>query len=668
MTTERNGRRFTTAWAMLVFGLGAFVAAVVFMWSLLLPRGGTTVVWGVWGLSIALFLIGTAFAVHDASWLTRQRSGFTVLKPGSINGSLPTLKGLVASLREEADDTLLTERAQRVAEFADRGGGAAEGLRASLRTRAAGQAASVGAVSRFIGSLLLLLAVIGTFAGMKTALPALSEAVRFPGSPAASPPTSGTGEAIDRVNIRQALSGVADAFGANFLALIGAFSLAVMSFGATVDRRRLLVDLDRALDDDLFSVIASGTDAKAFEVLLGNLREGIHEIATVGEGLGDLRGAIASFQSTLGHAIESLETSLTGQFQQRLLSVHSDMARKVESVVVDVARISEAMATTSVAYEGLVQEIKQRENELKTSAADIKVEAINLMERTSETAGHFDRAATSVSEANAALVRNLDGLRTQAVVVEHGLAAAHSIATSASNLSASAVQATDQVGVATAELSKVASQIGEAVRTLHAHSAQAERAFSAAAAHLTISVDEQAAAFSAAAVRLTTSVDAQAAVARGLAEQAEANTDAQRGLRATVTALQTSILDELETLNATLSKPEPRVPDSAADSTLPDAIESLARAQASTVAELREVSRAIQASNALASPHEDNGRRQFPADGEPGTVETLRQILAEVRLTTNEMERVGTVLEGMAARQLGETSRRSWISRLLTRR
>ena len=99
------------------------------------------------------------------------------------------------------------------------------------------------------------------------------------------------------------LSGVADAFGANFLALIGAFSLAVMSFGATVDRRRLLVDLDRVLDEDLFSVIASGTDAQAFELLLGNLREGIHEIATVGEGLGDLRGAIANFQSTLGHAI-----------------------------------------------------------------------------------------------------------------------------------------------------------------------------------------------------------------------------------------------------------------------------------------------------------------------------------------------------------------------------
>jgi len=668
MTMERDGRRFPTAWVMLVFGLGAFVAAVVFMWSLLLPRGGTTVVWGVWGLSIALFLIGTGFAVHDASWLTRQRTGFKVLKPGTINGSLPTLKGLVASLREEADDTLLTERAQRVAELADRNGGAAEGLRASLRTRAAGEAASVGAVSRFIGSLLLLLAVIGTFAGMKTALPALSQAVRFPGSPAPSPPTTtATGEAIDRANIRDALSGVADAFGANFLALIGAFSLAVMSFGATVDRRRLMVDLDRVLDEDLLSVIASGTDAKAFELLLGNLREGIHEIATVGEGLGDLRGAIANFQSTLGHAIESLETSLTGQFQQRLLSVHSDMARKVESVVVDVARISGAMATTSVAYEGLVQEIRQRENELKTSAADIKVEAINLVKRTAETAGQLDRAAVGVSEANAALVKNLEALQTQAAVVEHGLAAAHSIATSASNLSASAVQAADQVGGATAELSKVATQIGEAVRTLHADSAQAERAFSAAAAHLTTSVDAQSTVLSAAAAHLTASVDAQAAVARELAEQAEANTDAQRGLRATVTALQTSMLDELETLNATLSKSAPRVPGSAPDSSLSDAIESLARAQASTVAELREVSRAIQASRALASHHDDNGHRQHPADGESRTVEALRQILAEVRLTTSEMERVGTVLEGMAAHQLRATSRRSWISRLLTR-
>jgi len=634
---------------MLAFGMGAFAAAVVFMWSLLLPRSDTTVVWGVWGLSIALFLIGTGFAVHDASWLTRQRSGFNVLKPGTINGSLPALKGLVASLRTEANDTLLTERAQRVAEFADRNGGAAEGLRASLRTRAAGQAASVGAVSRFIGSMLLLLAVIGTFAGMKTALPALSEAVRFPGSPTASPPTTATGEAIDRANIRDALSGVADAFGANFLALIGAFSLAVMSFGATVDRRRLLVDLDRVMDDDLFSVITSATDANAFELLLGNLREGIHEIATVGEGLGDLRGAIANFQSTLGHAIESLETSLTGQFQQRLLSVHSDMARKVESVVVDVATISGAMAATSLAYEALVQEIRQRENELKTSAADIKGEAINLVKRTAETAGHFDRAAVGVSEANAALVRNLEALRTQAVVVEQGLAAAHSIATSASDLSASAVQAADQVGGASAELSKVAAQIGEAVRTLHVDSAQAERAFSAATAHL------------------TTTVDAHAAVSRALAEQAEVNIDAQRGLRATVAGLQATMRDELETLNATLSISAARVPDSASDSSLADAIESLARAQASTVAELREVSRAIQASQALASPHGENGHHHHSTDAESETVETLRQILVEVRLTTNEMVRVGTVLEEMAGHQLRTTPSRSWVSRLLTR-
>ena len=100
---------------------------------------------------------------------------------------------------------------------------------------------------------------------------------------------------------------------------------------------------------------------------------------------------------------------------------------------------------------------------------------------------------------------------------------------------------------------------------------------------------------------------------------------------------------------------------------LSDAIESLARAQASTVAELREVSRAIQASKAVPSPHDDNGHRQDPTDGESRTVEALRQILVEVRLTTNEMVRVGTVLEEMAAHQLRAPSGRSWISRLLTR-
>jgi hypothetical protein len=516
MTTHRGERRFPTAWVMLVFGLGVFAAAVVFMWSLLLPRSGTTAVWGVWGLSIVLFLVGTGFAVQDAAWVTWQQSGFKLLKPGTINGSLPSLKGVVAALREEADETLLTERAQRIVEVADRGGGTAEGVRASLRARASGKAASIGAVSRFIGSLLLLLAVIGTFAGMKTALPALSEAVQFPRSSVVAPAGGTTGEGIDRGNIRDALSGVADAFGANFLALIGAFSLALMSFGATVDRRRLLVDLERVSDDELYSVLTSSTDAKAFERLVDNLREGIHEIASVGEGLGDLRGAIGDFQSTLGHAIESLETSLTGQFQQRLLSVHSDMARKVESVVADVGKISGAMVATSVAYEGLVQEIKQRDQELKTSAADIKTQAINLATSTAETAGRFDRASLAMSDANAAVLKNLEALQTQAGVVERGLVTARSLATGATDVSAAASLAADQVATASAGLSKLATQIGEGLRTLHTDTAEAERAFSDAAE------------------RLTTSVDAQAAVARDLAGHAEAGAKAQSGLRTTM--------------------------------------------------------------------------------------------------------------------------------------
>src|SRR5688572_7029399 len=108
---------------MLVFGLGAFAAAVVFMWSLLLPKGGTPAVWGVWGLSIVLFLVGTGFAVQDAAWLTWQQSGFKFLKPGTINGSLASLKGAVATLRKEANETLLTERAQRILDVAERGGG-----------------------------------------------------------------------------------------------------------------------------------------------------------------------------------------------------------------------------------------------------------------------------------------------------------------------------------------------------------------------------------------------------------------------------------------------------------------------------------------------------------------------------------------------------------------
>jgi hypothetical protein len=217
-------------------------------------------------------------------------------------------------------------------------------------------------------------------------------------------------------------------------------------------------------------------------------------------------------------------------------------------------------------------------------------------------------------------------------------------------VSAAATLAADQVATASAGLSKLATQIGEGLRALHTDTVEAERAFSDAAE------------------RLTTSVDAQAAVARDLAGHAEAGAKAQSGLRTTMTELQATMHDGLATLSATLAESTSPTPAADADSSLANAIESLAQAQANTVAELRELARAIQSTKIAVDSNGGNGASGHVANDESAVSETLRDILGEVQLTTSEVTRVGSMLEAMAARQFRTASRRSWVSRFLRRR
>jgi hypothetical protein len=101
---------------------------------------------------------------------------------------------------------------------------------AELRGIAEVRTAAYGAFARYASSLLLLLAVLGTFAGVKTALPELITAIG-----------SNTNDTTGLVN---ALSAVASAFGGNALALVGAVAVGLMAQGLSLGRRNLLERLE----------------------------------------------------------------------------------------------------------------------------------------------------------------------------------------------------------------------------------------------------------------------------------------------------------------------------------------------------------------------------------------------------------------------------------------
>lgn len=102
-----------------------------------------------------------------------------------------------------------------------------------LRGIAEMRTAQYGVFARYASSLLLLLAVLGTFAGVKTALPGLIDAVSQTG-----------GAQPGGADIAAPLRAVADAFGGNALALVGAIAVGLMAQGLATGRRNLLERLE----------------------------------------------------------------------------------------------------------------------------------------------------------------------------------------------------------------------------------------------------------------------------------------------------------------------------------------------------------------------------------------------------------------------------------------
>jgi hypothetical protein len=118
-------------------------------------------------------------------------------------------------------ETLADDRVRRVL-HARSTPGSAHVSSDELRAVAEKRTAQYGSFARYSASLLLLLAVLGTFAGVKTALPGLIEALRTAGE---------AGNSMDP--LVGPLQAIAGAFGGNALALVGAIAVGFAAQGVS---------------------------------------------------------------------------------------------------------------------------------------------------------------------------------------------------------------------------------------------------------------------------------------------------------------------------------------------------------------------------------------------------------------------------------------------------
>lgn len=292
----------------------------------------------------------------DVEWvLTHRREGLPlVFVERSRREEL--FRGGVRSLQTDAAtrvETLVDDRVRRVYDAA-LGTGSAPVSSEDLRGIAEKRTARFGSFTRYASSLLLLLAVLGTFAGVKTALPSLIEAV------------SATGGGDVQNSIVKPLRQVADAFGGNALALVGAIAAGLMAQGLAVGRRNLLERLELVSAEYIFDN-RRAQSADPLRAAVEALSDSADEIREASRSFGGIEGALQVLGDDFRSALRELDARLVEVVEQQDRNLHEQTALSLESMQHQLAELRAAVGANSRVYQGLVDSVAARAAETRES-------------------------------------------------------------------------------------------------------------------------------------------------------------------------------------------------------------------------------------------------------------------------------------------------------------
>jgi flagellar hook-basal body complex protein FliE len=391
-------------------GLFIFVAASLGRGHLQLQPGVGPALQVIWWLSLVLLFLGAIAAAWDVAWLRREWRALTEARQ-KAQGGITVLK--------EADwnsASLVSDRVRAVLAQSDSHSG--RDIAASLRLDATSRTAAVGTVPRFVGSLLLLLSVLGTFAGMRTAVPLLVDALSAAATAGTTTPVRGMGD------VGEALGPVADAFGANFLALLGSFAMGIVAFGAIAERRHFLRNLERVSGSLLYPLLPAGADATELQKAVEEMRRSVSSVADVGSSIRELHGSIRSFEGALVNAIDDLRTSFSNSLQRQSVTIQQQLTTTVGNVATAIDEVSTALSLTAASYEGLVKGLEERDLGLRNATEALKETGRQMARDLEHAAGGLVAASTAISQTSEAAAAETRSWREQALASEHEVAGA----------------------------------------------------------------------------------------------------------------------------------------------------------------------------------------------------------------------------------------------------
>jgi methyl-accepting chemotaxis protein len=405
------------AWRWFWFGIGFYVLFAVLLVGTLLRVSGDQSrpaallqMFGLggahWNLPLFALVVGGVWLTVRAALMVRDDIGTLAREEEDIDWVLKTRENgvalvfldpaerarrfaagehtLPADARIEVE-TLLDDRVRRVFEAAQ-ASGATHVPVDELRGIAEKRTARLGGFARFASSLLLLLAVLGTFAGVKTALPSLIDAVAAaggtgsesnPASPsgtsssatASSPssPSSPSPSSQSSANpLVEPLRAVADAFGGNALALVGAIAVGLMAQGLAFGRRNLLERLELVSAEYIYDRRRSGS-ADPLRVAVETLADTAGEVRDATQSLSGIEGELQGLSEAFREAFESLNERLTDIVVQQDSMLHQRTSESLDQLGRHVAALAQTVDANTRAYAGIVDRVGERSAEARAA-------------------------------------------------------------------------------------------------------------------------------------------------------------------------------------------------------------------------------------------------------------------------------------------------------------
>lgn len=338
-------------------------------------------------------------------------------------------------------ETLLDDRVRRVhvaRASADGGAVVPEELRGIAEVRTA----QYGGFARYVSSLLLLLAVLGTFAGVKTALPGLIDSIAV---------TTSAGAAASSQGLVRSLQAVAGAFGGNALALIGAIAIGLMAQGVGFGRRNLLERLELVSAEFVYGndVAADTNPMQAAIVALRETAREMHSASGSMMGIEDgLQGLGTEFRASFNRLADRLH-DIAGRQEEGLYDKTADSLNALQHRVNELAAVIEGNART---YAGLAEAVRTRTNDSTT--------ALQHMQQTNEQLGNALGGILTVAQ------RSDDAFRTLHAAVNELAQGSTGMGAQLSEM----IRIVDEVRPAMASLERAMASADERLRASEKHS------------------------------------------------------------------------------------------------------------------------------------------------------------------------------------------------------